>query len=121
MLILNSWRCSVRCALLAASILGKGDAEGPGPGEDKGGDVGEARVLVHPKALVVQGAEGLLDLALHILLAVVHVDGRVGLPLHYPALALCKQSSILNCNVMICRVQDSVLRVSGFGNVQDFG
>ena len=66
--------CFVTCALLAAAILAEGDSKLSGPGQDKGGDVGEARVLVDPEALIVQGAESLLDLALHVLLAVVHVD-----------------------------------------------
>ncbi len=88
MLVEDRLRSDVESALLAAVLLGKGDGEFAGPGQDEGGDVGEARVLVDPEALVVQGAERLFYLAFHVLLAVIHVDARISVPLHNLLLTL---------------------------------
>lgn len=88
MLVEDRLRSDFESALLAAVLLGKGDGEFAGPGQDEGDDVGEARVLMDPEALVVQGAERLFYLAFHVLLAVIHVDARIGVPFHNLLLTL---------------------------------
>lgn len=100
------------CALLAATVFGEGDGEFASPGKDKGGDVGEAGVLVHPEALVGQGTEGLFDFAIHILLGVVHVDARICIPLHYALLALCKQHALHSVVLQALQVWKEVTRLS---------
>ncbi len=82
----------VRGALLAAVFFSEGDSEFACPRQDERDDVGEDRIFVDPEALVGQGAECLLDLAVHILLCVIHVDARIGVPLQHLLLPLCAQS-----------------------------
>ena len=71
-------------SLFAIIVPGEGDSEVAGPGQDDELNILEAGVALHHLA----GAEGFLDLAPHIILAVFHEDGRVGVALRHLLLAL---------------------------------
>ncbi len=60
-----------------AGAIRVGHREVASPREDDKGDVFDARVALYGAL----GAEGIVDLALHICSAILHEDGRVGVAL----------------------------------------
>ena len=71
-------------SLFTIVIPGEGDTEAAGPGQDDELDILEAGIALHH----LGWAEGFLDLAPHIILAVFHEDGRIWVALRHLLLAL---------------------------------